>query len=395
VERLPGIARALPSAVRERFDIVSFDPRGTGGTTPIACADTLDPVFDASFSPRDERDRAELVDAVRVLASQCEARNGALLDRVGTVDAARDMDAVRAALGEEQLNFVGFSYGTYLGALYAAQHPERVRAFVLDGAIDPTAGGTEAVRSQVRGFEAGLDAFLDDCSEHRDCAFHRRGAAAAAYDELRRRVSAAPLAVTGRGERVLNDTRFDAAVVQLLYGGRASWTDLARALAAADDGDGARLLTVADRFVGRGPDGRDDDAVEAFWAISCLDGPVIGDVERTAAFEREARRIAPRLGAFVVNFSLACAVWPATAAAPAPPIDGVAPDALVIGARGDPATPLASARRLARALGDASLVIVDSDRHTALAAGNRCVDELVRRYLVAPESTGRPRVTRC
>jgi pimeloyl-ACP methyl ester carboxylesterase len=224
----------------------------------------LDPVFDASFSPDDDRRRAELLDALRAVAAACETRHGPRLGRVGTVDSARDMEALRIALGEQRLNFVGFSYGTYLGALYAAQYPERARAFVLDGAIDPTIDGAASLRLQVRGFEDSLDAFLADCGDRRACAFRRGGETLAAYDALRRHVAADPITIPGPGSRVLNDTRFDAAVVQLLYRGRASWPDLARAHAPADDGDGSALLAVADRFVGRGPGGRDDDAVGDF-----------------------------------------------------------------------------------------------------------------------------------
>ena len=394
VDRLESLADVLPGEVRARFDIVSFDPRGVGDSAPVDCSTSLDRVFDASFSPGSADQRATLVDAVRAVADDCAQRNGSLLDRVSTVDAARDLDLVRRALGERRVNFLGYSYGTYLGALYAAQFPERVRALVLDGAVDPDVDALEFVLLQARGFEANLDAFLEDCSARDECALHRGGNSGSAYDALRARLTAEPLPVTGVRAHALNDTRFDAAVLQLLYGGRASWSALARALDRADRGDGTTLLAIADRFVGRRPDGGDDDTVEAFWAISCLDGPSVDGIDEMTAIETEVRRQAPRLGGFVVNFSLPCAVWPARGREPAPSIAGSAPGALVVNTTRDPATPLVSAKQLARTLGDASLVVLPGDRHTAFAGGSACVDEVVTDYLLAPHDR-RARVTRC
>jgi hypothetical protein len=154
------------------------------------------------------------------------------------------------------------------------------------------------------------------------------------------------------------------------------------------------MLAIADRFVGRRADGGDDDTVEAFWAISCLDGPAVDGVAEMATIERAVRDDAPRLGGFVVNFSLACAVWPARPESSPPSIAGTAPGALVVSTTRDPATPLVAAKRLARALGGAAMVIVPGDRHTAIGGGSECVDDSVARYLLAPR---RPRdaVTRC
>jgi pimeloyl-ACP methyl ester carboxylesterase len=394
VDRLASLAGALPSRVRERFDVVSFDPRGVGGTTPIDCSTSLDGVFDASFSPDTDQQRAALVDAVAEVADACGRRNGDLLGQVSTLDAARDLDLLRAALGERRVSFLGYSYGTYLGSLYAAQYPERVRAMVLDGAVDPGVDALESMLLQARGFESNLDQFLAWCADDDDCLFHRDGRSTQAYDAVRTRLDEEPLVVESAEGRTLNVTRFDAAVLQLLYGGRASWTTLARALDETERGDGTRLLDIADQFVGRDPDGGDDDTVEAFWAISCLDGPLVSNLGEMTAIETAVRDRAPRLGGFVVNFSLACALWPARGAEAPPSIEGAAPRALVVSSAHDPATPLVSARNLARALGDASLVVGRGDRHTAFAGGNACVDDAVTGYLLAPGRSLAP-LTRC
>jgi pimeloyl-ACP methyl ester carboxylesterase len=379
VAYLRDAVASLPGALRDRFDLVAFDPRGVGASRPVECTDSLDPFFDQTFQPANEQQRAALVDAATILARQCAARNGDFLAHISTTDAVHDLERLRLALGEDQLSFVGYSYGTFLGASYANTHPDRVRAVVLDGPVDATAPARESTLAQARGFEHALDDFLADCSADADCAFHHDGHAAGAYDALRRRAGRAPLATSTDG-RTLNQTRFDAAVLQQLYLGRNSWPGLAEALADAEGGDASTLLAGADTFTGRGSR---DHALEAFWAISCLDGPVVGDVDAARALEQEAIELAPRLGAFVVNNSLPCSVWPVR---PVPPSERLtaagAPTILVVGTREDPATPLAQARAVTRQFARARLLVAGGEQHTSFANGNRCVDAAVTRYLV-------------
>lgn len=383
VSFLTAIADTLPDRIRDRFDLVAFDPRGVGRSSPVECEDSLDPLFDQSFQPTTAAERTGLVDAVRNLADACAARSGALLSHVSTVDAVHDLERLRVALGEEQLSFVGYSYGTLLGATYASMFPDRVRAFVLDGPVDPTMTAREVALAQARGFEHSLDDFLADCSAHPGCAFHHDGDAADAYDALRARAARSPIPADGVTGRGLNQTRFDAAVLQQLYQGRPAWPALASALADAADGDASTLLGQADAFVGRDGAGRDDHALEAFWAVSCLDGPAIGDVDAAAALETEAMAVAPRFGAFIVNNSLPCSVWPVPpVAAPGRLVAQGAAPILVIGTTDDPATPLAQARSLAGALQHGKLLVAEGEQHTSFNVGNQCVDRAVTRYLV-------------
>jgi pimeloyl-ACP methyl ester carboxylesterase len=380
---LRNVASTLPATVRDRFDLVAFDPRGVGESDPIQCLDSLDPVFDQSFEPQTDADHAALVSAMTTLAQQCAARNGDLLAHVSTADAVRDLEQLRVALGEQRLSFVGYSYGTFLGASYAEAHPDRVRAFVLDGPVDPTMSARAVTLAQARGFEHVLDDFLADCSEHPGCAFHHGGRAARAYDALRAQAARTPLPTDDRDGRTLNRTRFDAAVLQQLYLGRHAWPALAESLAAAERGDATTLLSGADSFVGRSDDGRDDHALESFWAVTCLDGPVVKSVEAAADLERRAVALAPRLGAFVVNNSLPCSVWPVRPRAPVGPLRAAgAPPILVIGTTEDPATPLAQARALARSLRRGRLLVAAGEQHTSFDNGNECVDDIVTRYLV-------------
>jgi pimeloyl-ACP methyl ester carboxylesterase len=365
-----------------------------GESDPIQCLDSLDPVFDQTFEPQTDAEHGALVDAMTTLAQQCATRNGDLLAHVSTADAVRDLEQLRAALGEQRLSFVGYSYGTFLGASYAQAHPDHVRAFVLDGPVDPTMSARAVTLAQARGFEHVLDDFLADCSDHPGCAFHHGGDAAAAYDALRARAARTPLPTDDRGGRTLNQTRFDAAVLQQLYLGSSAWPALAESLAAAEHGDASTLLSGADSFVGRSDDGRDDHALESFWAVTCLDGPVVKSVEAAADLERRAVALAPRLGAFVVNNSLPCSVWPVRPRAPVGRLRAAgAPPILVIGTTEDPATPLAQARSLAGSLRSGRLLVAAGEQHTSFDNGNECVDTIVTRYLVDRRV---PRVgTRC
>lgn len=383
VDYLRSAASSLPAEVRDRFDLVAFDPRGVGGSGPIECTDSLDSIFDQSFEPATAAQRSALVAAVTSLVQQCATRNATLLSHVSTADAVRDLEALRAALGDRRLNFVGYSYGTFLGASYADAHPDRVRAFVLDGPVDPSMSARAVTLGQARGFEHALDDFLADCSARRSCTFHHGGDAEGAYDALRAAAARTPLATTGADGRTLNQTRFDAAVLQQLYLGRAAWSGLAAALAEAEAGDASTLLAGADAFVGRADDGGDDHVLESFWAVSCLDGPVVRGVDAAAALEREAVDVAPRLGAFIVNNSLPCSVWPVSAEAPVGPLTAAgAPPILVVGTTEDPATPLSQARSLSTALERGRLLVVEGEQHTSFNSGNGCVDAIVTRYLV-------------
>jgi pimeloyl-ACP methyl ester carboxylesterase len=383
VDFLRAAADEYPAVLRRRFDLVSFDPRGSGRSSPVQCTTSVQPFFDAQLSPADAAQRAQLVAAAQTVAAGCQARSGALLAHVSTQDTARDMDRLRAALGASTLSFIGSSYGTYLGTVYATFFPQHVRAFVLDGAVDPRQDIVASTLGQARGFERALDDFLADCSAHASCVFHHGGRAAAAYDALRARAAASPIPAADSGGRTLDQSRFDAGVLQLLYAGRAAWPDLAGALAAAGRENAGALLGQADAFTGSTGSGASDGSLDSFWAISCLDGPVAPTVADAAHVEALAVAAAPRLGAFVANNSLVCSVWPLPPVTAPPALDAAgAPPELVLGNTRDPATPLAAARALAGELEGARLLVVNSEAHTAFAAGNSCVDDAVTRYLV-------------
>jgi pimeloyl-ACP methyl ester carboxylesterase len=378
------IAGVLPTEIRDRFDIVGWDPRGVGKSSQVQCDDNLDDYYSLDFAPDNDQERTALVAGVQKLVDSCEAHSGALMPYLASVYTVRDMDRIRAALGDDKLTYLGFSYGTYLGTLYAAAFPQNVRALVLDGAIDPAVDASDQQVQQAVGFEQSLDQFLKFCSASSSCPFHHGGKSAKAYDALRARVDAHPIA--GRGAntgRRLGPTDFDIGVTQELYLGKAAWTDLAHALADADHGDAGALFDASDAYTGRRSDGQYDAIDEAFFAIGCPDGPPMGGLAGMRAIEDRAQAAAPRLGRSIVNNSLACALWPVQPTAPAAAIHAPgAPPILVVGTRHDPATPLRWAQGLASELDSGVLMTARGSRHTAFAAGNSCIDRNVTGYLV-------------
>jgi pimeloyl-ACP methyl ester carboxylesterase len=375
-------ASVLPDELRRRFDIVGFDPRGSGATAPVKCEDNLDGVFSADYSPDTPAERTDLANRLQQLAQSCEARSGAVLPYVSSESTVRDMDRIRQAVGDMKLTYVGYSYGTYLGTLYAKLFPTKVRGLVLDGAIDPNLSAIEIGAEQAGGFERSLDAFLAQCSVNRRCPFSNGGDAAGAFDRLAAQIDAQPLRT--RDRRSLGGGEFDLAVAQALYSGKEGYSRLEQALAAAERGDGQRLLALSDEYTGRHEDGTYDSSQPAFWAIGCRDGPAVGGPDAYQAAEAQFRAAAPRVGVALLNAGLVCAYWPV------PPVPSVAPvqitgtpPILVIGTTNDPATPLKWAQGLAGEISSSVLLVAEGTQHTAfVTAFNRCVDDHVVRYLV-------------
>ena len=392
VEYVVGAASSLPSRIRDRFDIVGFDPRGVGASDAIDCTEDLDPYFDAEWSPDDEAERAELAAATQELVQACVETSGDVLRYLGTDRVARDLDLIRAALGDDKLTYLGYSYGTLIGQWYAEQFPDRVRALVFDGVVDPALESADFEVQQASGFDHALELFFENCARDEDCAFHSGGRPGRAYDRLRARVGDRDLPVEDEPDRALNGTRFDLAIAQLLYEGRSAWGELARALASARDGDGSDLLSYADFYTGREGDAAYLDTQEAFIAISCADGPPVGDATDFQAIEEAAADAAPRLGRTIVNGSLPCAFWPfEPSQVPSLRARG-APPLLLVSTEDDPATPLSWARSVEKQIRSAVLVRVRGESHTSFP-GSSCVDAIVVRYLIRRDVPDRG--TRC
>ena len=373
----------LPGGIRDRFDVVSFDPRGVGESSPVDCLNDaeLDALLAVDPSPDDAREKKALFDASRQQVAKCGQRSGKLLPHVSTVDVAKDMDVLREALGDEKLTYLGYSYGTLLGARYAEQFPGNVRALVLDGALDPTLSARQTSQAQAVGFDRALAAFFADCVRA-GCAFASHGDIAATYDRLVADIDRSPL--PAGGGRRLGPSEALFGVAAALYSREYGWPVLRGALEDAySRRDGARLMALFDSLVERDDEGHYSNSVEAQAAVLCLDNRH----ERTeAAYDADAvafRRVAPRFGPAIAYGASACAFWPV------PPVSRPGPiraprsaPIVVVGTLRDPATPYAWSQALAQQL-PGVLVTYDGDGHTAYGyRRSTCVENVVDAYLI-------------
>lgn len=374
----------IPAGVRARFDLVAFDPRGVGRTRPVRCGTTaeLDRYFALDPSPDDAAELAALERGNERLVAGCSARSGKTLPYVSTVDAARDLDKVRAALGDNKLTYLGYSYGTSLGAAYLDRFPNRVRAMVLDGGLDPTLSWDQLLEGQSKGFDQALRAFFANCEKTR-CSYRQAvsGDLSQAYDRLAARVEQRPL--SGDATRDVGPGEFSFGVGAGLYSKKSGWPAIADALSAAEQGDGSRLLALSDSYLDRTAAGY-QNVSEANLAVNCLDRPWPRDTKPYLALADRVRRDAPRFGPSIALSGMACAQWPvapvsrphAVTAAGAPPV-------LVIGTTGDPATPYAWSVALADQLSSGVLLTYRGDGHTVYRTGApSCVRAPVDRYLI-------------
>jgi pimeloyl-ACP methyl ester carboxylesterase len=386
-----GAATMLPASLLARFDIVSFDPRGSGSSSPVTCVDdaTMDRMRALEPVPRTATEREAILESARGYAAGCQDQTGALLPYISTEAIARDLDRIRAALGEEQLTYLGYSYGTYLGARYATLFPGRVRALVLDAAIDITADPITIREDNLLAYESALDRFLADCATRPDCAFHAGGDPGAAFDALMAQIESAPIPAGGSRPLGLGDAR--TAVMAALRG--AAWPDLAIALGAADRGDGSLLLTFADQAMGRNTYGQYDNSLAAGTATTCMDAPGIPDLAAIEALEARLAKDAPRLGGSSAVFSgiwAPCMSWPVRpSGSPALLVAPPGTPILVVGGTGDPATPYAWSQRMATSLGNAILVTRRGEGHTTMVdPANPCLVDVIARYLIDLEVPG-------
>ncbi|MEU1053728.1 alpha/beta hydrolase [Streptomyces sp. NPDC005876] len=378
VSTMPSYAGTV-SSLRERYDLVSWDPRGVAASEGVRCrgdketqaAESVDVTPD---TPAEER--AFLRDAAD-FAKGCERSAGRLMAHVSTTDTARDMDLLRRALGDRKTHYFGISYGTELGGVYAHLFPENVGRMVLDAVVDPTADIIGHAEHQARGFQRALDDYLRSTGQDPE-----RGSRKIAG--LLDRIDAEPLPTSSSG-RELTQTLALTGIVLPLYS-KESWPALTSALAAAEDGDGSELLALADGYNERDPSGHYGTTTHSQRVISCLDDKQRPTVEETRKLLPGFERISPVFGAFL-GWDTAgwCHDWPVPGQYETPEVSapGAAP-VLVVGNTGDPATPYEGARRMADELGEDVDVVLTwkGEGHGAYGSGSDCVDSTVDAYLL-------------
>ncbi|MFD9000932.1 alpha/beta hydrolase [Streptomyces sp. NPDC059582] len=379
-----------PAEVRARYDMVAVDPRGVARSEPVKCLDgrQMDAYAKTDVTPDDQREVDGLVDTYKKFAEGCGRDSPNLLRHVSTVEAARDMDILRAVLGDQKLNYVGASYGTLLGATYAGLYPERVGRFVLDGALDPTLSARRTNLDQTAGFETAFQSFAKDCVRHSDCPLGDRNTKPEQVgDNLKaffRKLDAHPIPTGDADGRKLGEALGTTGVIAAMYD-EGAWPQLREALnSAMKKNDGAGLLALSDSYYERDADGSYTNLMFANAAVNCLDLPASFSSpdqvkESLPAFEKAS----PVFGESFAWSSLNCAYWPVKATGEPHRIQaqGAAP-IVVVGTTRDPATPYRWAQSLASQLSSARLLTYEGDGHTAYGRGSTCIDSAINTYLL-------------
>jgi pimeloyl-ACP methyl ester carboxylesterase len=395
IEAALGLLQSVSSRVRERFDLVGFDPRGVAGSRPAiwcnsdADNDRLRTEPQVDYSPAGV---AHIEDQTKAFVGRCIDKMGKkFLAHVGTVDVARDLDAIREALGDHKLTFLGYSYGTRMGAAYAEAYPKNVRAMILDGAVDPNTSSIEADLRQAKGFQDAFNDFAKDCAKSSNCPLGTDPAKAVdVYHSLVDPLVDKNNPMVGRpahttDPRGLSYSDAIVGTIMALYS-PTFWQHLTEGLTELAHHQGDTLLDLADLYMRRDKNGHYTDATDARVAIDCVDDLPVKDRAKVIDEDRRSRQVAPFMsyGKFTGDAPLGtCAFWPVpptskphTISAP-----GLAPT-LVVSTTRDPATPYKAGVDLANQL-HGSLLTFDGTQHTVVFQGNSCVDDYATAYLVS------------
>ena len=369
--------------LRAAYDVVGFDPRGVGDSDPVDCLTDreLDDYVAQDQDPDTPAEVSTYTGWVASIGRGCAQRSGAIAGHVTTVEAARDMDVLRAALGESTLTFFGASYGTKLGATYADLFPSRVGRMVLDGAMDLSLSPRELSLQQAAGFETALRAYVADCVGGQDCPIGDSvDAGLARIRQLLADVDAHPLPT--RSGRELEAGNASYGITMPLYD-KSYWPYLTQGLADAIKGDGTLLLAFSDAYTSRGPRGYTGNIIEANYAINCLDDPWSIPADQVPAQLPEFEKASPTFGStFAWGLTLCGGLQEASSEKPRDVHAAGAPPIVVVGTTRDPATPYEWAVHLAKQLDSGVLVSRDGDGHTGYNSGNACVDDAVEGYLL-------------
>ncbi|MGH3690003.1 MAG: alpha/beta hydrolase [Microbacterium sp.] len=381
---------AVGADLIENFDVIGFDPRGVGASTAVTCYDAPemdDYLYGIPAAARGTAEwEAELLDSHKAFAEACDANSDGILPYITTINAARDMDLIRAVLGDKQLNYLGYSYGTFLGATYAKLYPEKAGRLVLDGAIDPAVPGLEVGATQALGFESALRAYMQNCLDSGECPFNGTvDEAMSDLGALLASVDSRPLK-SGDG-RMLGADSLMTAIISALYS-QDSWGYLTQALDEALQGDPTSAFFLADFYNGRENGAYADNSAEAFRAYNCMDYPVENDPAAEAATNAKIAAGAPTIAPYWTGPD-SCSVWPYPPTGTRGEIkaEGAGP-ILVIGTTNDPATPYEWSESLAKQLEEGVLITRVGEGHTGYNKGNACVDDAVEAFLlddVVPE----------
>ncbi len=398
VDFLEESLSSFPKSLRAEFNIVSWDPRGVERSDPVTCvdADGIRTLTEEDPQPSTPAQIARVVALTKQFVAACEAHTSKLLlENVGTRTTIEDLDRLRADLGQPKLDYLGFSYGTFIGELYAEKYPHHIRAMVLDGAINPELSLTAADREQALGFEGDLHAFFTWCDANKTCHQRLPDGAAASYAKL--------MAIFEAGGVIHADFKAkyggllpvtlgvaEIGVISTLYSNIA-WPYLGLAIDRGLHGNGDLLAELAYEYVGLQQSGKFSNQDEANVAINCVDAPSPRDLSFYEALAKSLAAVAPDFGASEAWGSLTCAYWPVPAQGKPGPIHAAgSPTILVVGSTGDPATPYPWAQAIASQLDNARLLTRSGTGHTGYfssACIRRYVDQYFATLALPPKGT--------
>lgn len=371
--------------LQKSYNVIGFDPRGVGESSPVTCQSDAETDEGRQENLRAwlPEDQEQIIEETEDYAADCAANTGDLLGHVDTVSAAKDMDVIRAVLGDKQLDYLGFSYGTFLGATYADLFPQKVGRFVLDGAMDPKSQAADLTKAQAVGFEHEIEAWLAQCIDSEGCPFS--GTVESAKVQLQQffaQVENEPMVSSdGRTVPIID---FVNGFILPLYD-NSNWPYLTQAMASAvNDGDVDTILGFADLAADRQSAGTyASNSSDAFTAINCLDRPMNAGEEAMGKEATELMRVAPTLGKYLSYGEIACDLWDHKPTGKAGALDAKGSnEILVVGTTSDPATPYQWSQSLAKQLDNATLLTYQGHGHTAYGRSNDCITNAVDGYLI-------------
>ena len=387
---LSYVDQAFSKDVMDKYDIIGFDPRGVGSSTPVDCVDDreLAKILDSDIDTSTEAGRKARKAQARQIAKGCKEKSGELLAHVGTESAARDMDVLRGLVGDEKLNYFGFSYGTSLGGMYADLFPKKVGRMVLDGAANPQQSFLPSTYTQMLGFEKSFERYAERCVKAGNCSLGSSvDAAKKKMRALLDQAHATPFK-TSDPNRPLNRSMLHSTVISLLYEDR-TWSVFNQAFdQLIKQNDGSLFLKLFDASTGRDGDEVSSSRTEAYWAINCADYAQESEADYLK-YAKKLKREAPAIGAFSAQDTVAfymCAELPHHPKSNPGPYraKGSAP-IVVIGTKHDPATPYSWAQALHKSLSNSVLLTWEGDGHTAYGRAGSCIQGPVDKYLLTGE----------
>jgi pimeloyl-ACP methyl ester carboxylesterase len=366
-------------AILDRYDIVGFDPRGVSRSAPIRCLSDkeLDANNNSDSKPDNDTEFQQILEDTKKYVEKCKDKNK-YLSSYSTANVARDLDILREALGDKQLNYMGKSYGTYLGTLYAQFFPEKVGRVVLDGAVDPSISNFRQTLTQAVGFDQAFLSFAADCNKRKNCTLPKdKGAEITEMQKLFSQAANNPFPTKKKSGRTLTESMMVLGTASAMYDSQTGWPQLRRAIAEAQKGYGDTFLKLADEYTGRQSDGSyPNNEFDSSAVIDCLDFNEPRSVQRIRSDGKVFTNEAPLFGPYLAYGGVTCKFFNQGTEVIIEPMTTANP-VIVIGTTGDPATPYEWSQGLSKLLTNSRLISLTAEGHTGQGQGNACIDDQI------------------